>query len=700
MAKATEIIISAKDQTRQAFDSVRGNLLSINSLLGAVGVVGFASMVKQAADFADEIGEAAEKIGISSRSLSELKYAAELTGGSFESLQAGTKRLSESILAASEGSKIAKDAFASVGVSIKDQEGNLKSVDDILLELSDRFAKLPDGTQKTAVAMRLLGKSGADLIPLLNQGSSGIRNLADEAQRLGVVIDDEAAEAAGRLNDNIDRMGKSFQGFKLAAAQDLVPALAQITDAMSEALKEGGLLTALFVGLGGVAANVLGLDDLSQAKDRLSEINREVTSITDQLAGGKKRSVKGLVKLTEEDVQSLTLRLKDLGLEAAKIDSFLNPKASAKPTSAGTPGFVTPVDDNNSEAERAYDKQLAGFRKYQEDLAKTILEFQDAAGGGDLDPSAKLQKQLDTLQKLTPAIQDYLQGLINIAKQQELDARQAEINLAFDERELAQLEAATAAEEALLQTREQAYATFRDNLLRQNEDLNVELIASDRKRAEAQLQLEYDRSLETINALVLEYEERQQLIDELDKNFALKTENLAKNGVDSMAELQRAVEGFGQSAGDAFVDFAFKGEASVSNLVDSILQDLARLAIKRSITDPIFSAVDGSGIFDGLAGAFGGLFGGARATGGPVDPSKFYLVGEKGPELFSPSSAGTIIPNDFSGGGTSYNVSVSVDASGGKVQGDTAAAGELGRKIEGAVRQVLLQEKRQGGMLA
>jgi hypothetical protein len=114
-------------------------------------------------------------------------------------------------------------------------------------------------------------------------------------------------------------------------------------------------------------------------------------------------------------------------------------------------------------------------------------------------------------------------------------------------------------------------------------------------------------------------------------------------------------------------------------------------------------------LFKPLFGEFGSFiksslptFGGGRATGGAVVPGQYYVVGENGPEVLVPNNAGTIIPNRSlsSGGGGNVSVSVAVDASGSRVSGDGGAAGELGKRIAGAVRSVLIDEKRPGGLLA
>jgi len=106
---------------------------------------------------------------------------------------------------------------------------------------------------------------------------------------------------------------------------------------------------------------------------------------------------------------------------------------------------------------------------------------------------------------------------------------------------------------------------------------------------------------------------------------------------------------------------------------------------------------DGSG--KGLGGFLGGILGGLFANGGRPPVGKPSVVGEKGPEIFVPSTAGTIIPNNKMGG-TNNNIVVNVDASGSNVEGDEEEGRALGRLIGAAIQAEIVNQKRPGGLLA
>jgi hypothetical protein len=180
--------ISGVDKTKAAIDSAKRNLQSLGDKVGALparfGTLGTAIAaaftavtIKGAIDTLDKLDDLSEKTGIAVESLSMLRYAGEVTGTPLEAIALSTKKLAASMAEAAGGNKEAAATFKAVGVEVKNADGSLRSQDAVLLDLADRFQGYEDGAAKAALAQRLFGKSGADMIPLLNQGSNGIRAL-------------------------------------------------------------------------------------------------------------------------------------------------------------------------------------------------------------------------------------------------------------------------------------------------------------------------------------------------------------------------------------------------------------------------------------------------------------------------------------------------------------------------------------------
>jgi lambda family phage tail tape measure protein len=168
------------------------------------------------------------------------------------------------------------------------------------------------------------------------------------------------------------------------------------------------------------------------------------------------------------------------------------------------------------------------------------------------------------------------------------------------------------------------------------------------------------------------------------------------------------VNGF-RSAEDAFAGFVTTGKLSFSSLATSIVADLARIAAKKAIAGLVGMALDSAGSSGGWLASAAGFLSGARANGGPVSGGASYLVGERGPEIFTPSSAGSITPNHMlgnvgaaAGGAVNINLVTNISggaattqASGGNDVQSRAAADALNAKM----KQVVMQESRQGGII-
>jgi Spy/CpxP family protein refolding chaperone len=200
--------------------------------LGSMTAIGAAigSSFRTAIDTADQMHQAAQKFGVGVEELSRMSYAAGLADVSLEQLGTTLGRLSKNMAAAGDGGKQATAAFNSVGVAFKNADGSLRSSTEVLRSLADQFAATPDGAEKTAAAMALMGKSGAEMIPFLNQGAAGIAAIEAEADRLGVTIGEDTAAAADELKDNMDRLGAASRGLANRITFALLPALADIVE--------------------------------------------------------------------------------------------------------------------------------------------------------------------------------------------------------------------------------------------------------------------------------------------------------------------------------------------------------------------------------------------------------------------------------------------------------------------------------------
>lgn len=327
-----QILISAVDQTRTAFDSIKRGLggltdtaKSVNGVLAnlgvAVSVAGLTAMVKSAINTGDALDEMSQRVGVSVETLSVWKPAAEQSGVSGESFEKGLRKLSTTMLEAATGSEDAARGFSAVGVEFKNQDGTLRATDQVLLDLAERFKAMPDGAEKTALAVQLFGKSGAELIPFLNQGRDGINELAAEMQALGVQMSSETAAQAGNFNDALDKLKLATQSIGNQIIASLLPALNDMAGGMVESAKQGGTLRAILDGVVLVLKTLaLGAATVGKAFVALGEaIGAGVAAAVEALKG----NTDGAKAIIADIKGNLVKRLDEL---ASFRDSLFDPK--------------------------------------------------------------------------------------------------------------------------------------------------------------------------------------------------------------------------------------------------------------------------------------------------------------------------------------------------------------------------------------
>lgn len=172
----------------------------------------------------------AERVGTSVDRLSGLGFAADQSASSLDGLTKGLGALADRAADAAEKGGGSAAAFRKIGVEVRKQDGTLKDSADLLLEVADKFSQFEDGAAKSALATDLFGKSGKELIPLLNRGRDGIEELTKRAERLGIVVSQEAAEAANQFNDNLNTLGAIARGVVGKALQEILPYINDLVD--------------------------------------------------------------------------------------------------------------------------------------------------------------------------------------------------------------------------------------------------------------------------------------------------------------------------------------------------------------------------------------------------------------------------------------------------------------------------------------
>jgi TP901 family phage tail tape measure protein len=254
----------AKQDTTSLANTVEKNKAVIQDMgkaftaAGAAITLALGSALKKAADYGDMLAKTSQKTGIAVETLSGLKLAADLSGTSIEGMAMALAKMSRTMSDAQQGSKEAQEAIQRLGITVTDGSGKMKSMDDLLGEVADKFQVMPDGVEKSAMAMEIFGRSGVQMIPLLNQGSKGLKDTRAEAEQLGIVMSGPAAKASEAFNDQITRLKAAFMGIAITIAQTLMPIVKGITSIFTSAAVAVRKVFEIFPPLGSAVTVVVG----------------------------------------------------------------------------------------------------------------------------------------------------------------------------------------------------------------------------------------------------------------------------------------------------------------------------------------------------------------------------------------------------------------------------------------------------------
>ena len=265
-SERAQILITAVDQTKQAFASAKSSLENLSSvtekLNGLFGLFGAAATLsgliaigKHAIEAADGLNDMSQRTGVSVESLSTLRRVAEMSGTSLEGLEKGIKGLATHMFDAARGSKESAELFSRLGVDVRDATGNLRATDQVLMEIADRFAAMPDGPEKAALAVKIFGKAGMDLIPMLNLGAKGINEIRAKFKEMS----SDTAKAADAFNDKLVELKAAFGGVASRLTMQALPAMEKLADLLLALVKNGNQVSGVIRVLGEVITAAIAI---------------------------------------------------------------------------------------------------------------------------------------------------------------------------------------------------------------------------------------------------------------------------------------------------------------------------------------------------------------------------------------------------------------------------------------------------------
>lgn len=630
-----------------------------------------------------ELKNMSQAVGISVEDLAKLKVAAQLSGVPMENLTVAMRRLNVNIIQAATGNNVIEKSFEAFGVSVRDAGGHVRSATEVLLSMADKFKSLADGPAKSALAIKLFGRSGSDIIPILNLGREAI-------EKFSLHIDTEFATAAKEFNNNILLMKLETKNLALEFFASLLPALNAAIEKFDEySIKSlevhqksralSGIVTLLAIAFKTVYEVVGVLVDLIWAS---------LVDALDISIGAIKILIKGINELAD---RANALRNGDFK-DAFSLDSSKTVDAWNE--------MWSKIDKTGENFSTKAKNRFLDLMNYSRDLEDKLEFGYDKPGAGLPKPQADasgINKKLD-----------HERQLLEILKAQGVEQRQ------LQELELKKY-SLTAVE---YENEKDRYKTQQD-IIKATKDFNLknpqEADLARQYRTEAQLQ---EKAREQ-NRLALE--EQKHGFEGFKVGATEAFKSYTESAMDAAAQTKTLFMDAFKGMEDGLYNFVKTGKFNFASFATAIIDDIIRIQVRMALAGLLTSVVGAFGGGSGSGGlvpqaegatanlaANGGIMSSNGmlplhnyASGGIAKSPQVAIFGEgRMNEAYVPLPNGRSIPVEMNGGG-STNVVVNVNMESGQTSSssDSARAEKIGRLVSVAVKKELIKEKRSGGLI-
>lgn len=615
----------------------------VGGLTGAVLALG--ALGAKVLNTADQIADLSDATGISAGRLLNFKQSIIEAGGRTEDFEKISSKLNQTLGEAANGNEKARKSFRDLGVALGDANGNIRSTDELLPEVLSALSAIPDPATRAATAVELLGKSANKID--WTKVTAG-RDLIKDAE----------IKALGEYRGEIDKLANSIESNLISAFGKLAQMLNKTFSGPSTTMEKfkAGLYSMLPGGMGQGGIDSIKGDIAARLATQAESARLAGSAAMNQTGNG---SATGQLKISEAGQQAI---------QNAKAQT-----QAMRETNALQNQYATSLN------------ATLGMQQQQGDLARANLQIDFERDKKIADINKQIQTETNNKERdsrVTAGIVSELNKQISIemgAAEQRKTAKQNELNQLQQQKDLMadiMLLNQTLTQNVQLgqlANQNKLIGLFGEELKEQqglmsieNERINSVIAARNKyealgKNATAQdairLQTEISQAQSAANMKV------DILKDQLAREEAVR-QDAALGQQEALKALTKQFEPFNKaqmqtnalwsgmsSAIDTFVD---TGKFKFGDFARSIIQDLIKIELKAQATKLLSSLGGGGNILGSIFSLFSG-----RAAGGPVSANTPYVVGEKGPELFMPNTAGKIIPNGgVSGGAGAVNAPI------------------------------------------
>ena len=422
IAKFQSDMRTAGNSTQQAMAQMQKDAVMVGTAMGALGLAGagaMAVMVKQSIDAADKLRDMSQKTAIAVNTLNGMGFAASQAGGSLDGMVSAAGKLNKSIAEGAQGNNDQAAAFKALGINVFDASGRLKTADVVMTEMASKFATFEDGPEKVALSMALMGKAGADMIPVLNEGGAAMQaNIEYSKQYSGMTT--ELANGADNFNDTMGKLQLQQQGFANTLTAAVLPILQAVAnETLNAAEQSNGFTTAA-----NAARTVLETFVVvgSEVAFVFKGVGTEIGGMAAQLAALARGDLKGFTAISDamrEDAARARVEHDKfvagiMDRTPATVDSWGNEgRRNTAPTLGAAPRFSS---GGGGGKKGGAAKGLTDAQKIEQDAQRFVAKLKEQADTFGMSGVAVLEYQM-SLSKFPQVYKDEA-----IALQQRIDA--------------------------------------------------------------------------------------------------------------------------------------------------------------------------------------------------------------------------------------------------------------------------------------
>ena len=659
MAQKKTIIIEAKDKTKVAFNKVKKNLkqtdqavdktkrsfdglkAGIKGAIGALTIGAFVQATRSTLDMADALGKTSARLGLTTEGLQTLRFAASQSGMATEALEMGLQRFTRRLTEADEGTGVLKDTFKELGIELRGPNNRLKSAEALLGEVADKMAAIPDQGKRVKMAFSMFDSEGVKMVNMLQGGSENLARIRQELIDTGAIMGGQFIKDAEDANDAIDKFGTVMRVAFASAISGLAPLITSFASSLSDVVQLARQHPVLTAFAGAVSAVGLAIALFGgPATMALATIGALITAAT--ILNNHFKTMKERANFAGLEMDKLQKHFKDVSAELDEVNQKM--ELFGKKGLFGTEDLV--------KKEKALTRNLFWIQESIDALEKKKEVEAEAA-------QASLKATQELAEKQRKAAEDEkkrAQDLLTLEKEKLVVLKKIQAYKEFLEKKASEaaskermrLYGIAIANADSLKTQGQAHAEWMD----QKEgfrDADMEALQEEHERQKAMVDAAYmgenqNKELHTANMLLIDkrYEKAKDLL------AAQRLATILGQASQVAQELEkRGLMGF-----DTMKAFAI-AEAIVNAYV---------AASKAWAQGGMFGAVS-AGLTLALAMAqvdnIRKTQPAKREMGGSVSKGTPFLVGERGPEIFTPNQSGGITPNHQMG---NANVTFNIQA--------------------------------------